>query len=452
MYGQAQQNFSNNRGGAPNMSFGGSRGGFGGVRGGNTGGGRGRGPIVGMNRGGNRGRGGGSYNNMGSRGGGSNQGGSFRGHGSSRGFGNRDNRRGGSFGSGGGQGFGHNGGGYHHQHHFQHQQNYSSSSSLRGGRNQGFSHSRGSRHEGGGSHITRDGSSAASTSFSSGKKDENRRTLTDFKIIGLEIAELKWSWGHLPHNNSNVTVEHEDRPAISETAADVPVSGEVSVAVKSETVTTEADMSHSDSAAADATSIEAIDVKDEPALTPPPSRIRIYFHTPVSADDLQPLTSQSSFTDDGTSNIRKGKRKKLEDDDGDFEDGRGAPPPPPHLSAMRSDQDTASVAASVDFEGTETAAGRDSVAPSVTETASEGDWLMAAIGEEDADGEDVEEHLHGPEVETYDDPNVGHDGEHHDHGEYGKPTFLRRSSCPLRSEAPLCAFFTPLIHFLFLFL
>jgi 20S proteasome subunit alpha 6 len=121
-------------------------------------------------------------------------------------------------------------------------------------------------------------------------------------------------------------------------------------------------------------------VKPSSISTPPPSRIRIYFHTPVTADDSHPILHASSFRHDTMpSDSRKGKRKKLEDDDGDLEEGRGRPPPPQMGSTMSDDR--SSVAASV--------------APSIADTAvSEGDWLMAAIVEDegeqdaDADGED----------------------------------------------------------------
>jgi hypothetical protein len=76
--------------------------------------------------------------------------------------------------------------------------------------------------------------------------------------------------------------------------------------------------------------------------------------------------------------MRKGKRKKLEDDDGDAEEGRERPPPP------RSSQIDDNI--SVDLDGV----GRGSAAPSVAETASEGDWLMAAIAEDEGADADVD--------------------------------------------------------------
>jgi 20S proteasome subunit alpha 6 len=106
--------------------------------------------------------------------------------------------------------------------------------------------------------------------------------------------------------------------------------------------------------------------------TPPPSRMRIYFHTPATADDSRPIPHSSSFSLGVTpSDSRKGKRKKLEEDDADLEEEARVPPPPPQMTMS---DDRSSVA--------------PSAAPSVAETASEADWLMAAIeGEEEAEAE-----------------------------------------------------------------
>ncbi|KAF7313545.1 Proteasome endopeptidase complex [Mycena chlorophos] len=270
-----------------------------------------------------RGRGGGS---SGSFAGSTNGrgGGQTRGHGSRGNFGNKDfhNRRGGgSFGGAGGSGS---------------FSNNNNSGSFRG-RNQTRNNNS--------SFGTRDGPS--NSSFGSGKKDENRRTLTDFKIIGLEIRELAWTWGVVP---SSVKAEPEEVSLSSEPKA--PADGPKPV---------------SDAG--------------------PPSRLRIYFHTPVTAVDSQPIPNNASFSLDALpSDSRKGKRKKIESDDGDDDaEQRRGPPPPPGLSDDRS-----SVAASV--------------APSVAETASEGDWLMAAItgDEPEGGGHDHDEHFDGEEPEAAD--------------------------------------------------
>ena len=147
-------------------------------------------------------------------------------------------------------------------------------------------------------------------------------------------------------------------------------------------------------------------------LPPPPSRIRIYFHTPVTADDAHAVSTQASFSHGASSesSVRKGKRKKLEDDDGDIEDGRGPPPPPPQHSGF--DHEESNAGAGPD---TDSVVGRSSVAPSVAETASEGDWLLAAIGEEETEGGDGEHHSHGAEADDMDaegEPD-DYDGKHH---------------------------------------
>ncbi|KAI0637749.1 hypothetical protein C8Q77DRAFT_1087647 [Trametes polyzona] len=390
MYNQGQGSGQFGRGGGPGMNQGG-RGGYNNNRGGNMNQ-RGRGGSMNMNRGGNRGRGGGSYNNMGGRGG-AQQSGSFRGHGSNRGF-NRDNRRGGSFAN---QGYSH--GQHQQQQNYGHHQNHSS---FRG-RGQGYNNysSRGGRHDGGGSASGRESVISTSASFSSGKKDENKRTLTDFKIIGLKIPELDWSWG-LSAETVAATVKEE--PIAASIPSETPAAGEPSdstTPAPAESVAAGVDAAAI--AAAAAPVLEAAGVKDIAALLgPPPSRVRIYFHTPVTPDDAHPISSHTSGLN--PSNARKGKRKKLEDEDGDYEEGRGAPPPPPHGSGLD---------ASGDYEGM----GRDSVAPSVAETASEGDWLMAAIGEEEGDG-DGGENLHVSEVEQYlGNGDAGDFGNEYDHGD-----------------------------------
>ncbi len=115
-------------------------------------------------------------------------------------------------------------------------------------------------------------------------------------------------------------------------------------------------------------------------VPPPPSRMRIYFNSPATPDDSRLIPGGASFSIVGSdeASSRRGKRKKSEDDDGDQEEGRAPPPPPGGSRPERSK--------SIDrFERASTTA---SAAPSVAETASEGDWLMAAIGEDEGDGED----------------------------------------------------------------
>ncbi|KAM6495629.1 hypothetical protein JOM56_008335 [Amanita muscaria] len=353
-------------GGLNNAQLNANKGGASGNRGGMSGGGRGaRGGSMSGNRGGmaSRGRGNGY---MGSGGGGGRGGGqssgSVRAHGSRGNFGGGHNRRGGSFAAGN----------YSHQGSFRHRQ----------GAN------RGGRHDGGSSASfgTKDG--AVSNFGSVGKKDENRRTLTDFKIIGLEIPDLAWSWGILP---SPASLKTEDVKDVN--SAEVLVKNEQAEAstssVKAEDTFIEESSQLTDartlvgSIGGSTDLLTALDIKpaqdggarrgsDANLGTPPPSRMRIYFHTPVTADDSRPIPHSSSFTLSVTpSDSRRGKRKKLEEDDGDLEEEARVPPPPPQMTV-----------------GDDRSSAAPSAAPSVAETASEADWLMAAIeGEEEAETE-----------------------------------------------------------------
>lgn len=365
-----------------------------------------------------RGRGGGSSfiggGSSGPRGGGGGSG-PLRGHGSRGNFANNHNNRrgGGSFTAGAGGG-GSGGGGYPHQ-----------SQSFRG-RGQGHS-GRGGRHDGGGGgtgapFTARDGPMASSFGSSVGKKDENRRTLTDFKIVGLEIRDLSWTWGALPSSAALKTeVKGETSVGPEVLDAQAVVKDEVmedDMALKTETLGVQSeestqvvdDVAHTAEAVAPA----VLEPKQEDPVafglrttshfsldSPPPSRIRIYFHTPVTADDSRPIPHNSSPTFSfgvTPSDSRKGKRKKLEDDDGDLEEGR-APPPPPQMGGGMSD-DRSSVAASV--------------APSVAETASEADWLMAAITEDQEEAEAEDELQPDDEDEDGDQLHVSEMVENHD--------------------------------------
>ncbi|KAH9967710.1 hypothetical protein BGW80DRAFT_674688 [Lactifluus volemus] len=368
--------------------------------------GRGGGPS---NRGGNRGRGGSMTNNRGGAGrgrgsnmysgsrGGSQAGGQLKSHGSrgnfggNRDYGNRDhgNRRGGSF-----------VGGSHHQ--------GAGGPSFRGrGQGHNYSHfSRGGRHDGGsGSFGSRDGSMASSGflgSSGNGKKDENRRNFTDFKIVGLEIQDLSWTWGVIPASKSHIKAEpltvapSSSKDAISkstsepakEESTDPPTSSIIdsrkdpdATVVKGESVSDSASLPKTPENHADPPETQStVEMPAPTVIPPPPSRMRIYFHSPVTPDDSRPIPTGTSFSIIGSDETgsRRGKRKKLEDDDGDIEEGRAAPPPPGGSRPERSMSD----------DRFERASAAPSVEPSVAETASEGDWLMAAIEEDEGDGED----------------------------------------------------------------
>lgn len=352
--------------------------------------GRGRGGQMGNNRGVMNGRGGrgGSFisSGGGGRGGGGGVTGPLRGQASRGNFGggNKDfhSRRGGGSFTGGGDRSA-----YSHQN--------AASSRGRGQAHPG----RGGRHD---SFVARDGQ--ASSSFTSpGKKDENRRTLTDFKIVGLEISELGWTWGVLPsalpikaESKDNSDILELSRAIVKDEAMEEKMPPNVTTTVEKAAEPSQDEDSGDPSPAivepkplqGSAETSQAVPVVN--TSTPPPSRIRIYFHTPVTADDSQPIphSTSASFTlGTAPSDSRKGKRKKLEDDDGDLEEGR-APPPPPQMGGGMND-DRSSVAASV--------------AASAAETSSEGDWLMAAIVNGDADGAhdgdaDGDDQLHISEI------------------------------------------------------
>jgi len=65
----------------------------------------------------------------------------------------------------------------------------------------------------------------------------------------------------------------------------------------------------------------------------------------VTADDSHPIPHTSFSLTVASLDSRKGKRKKLEDNDGDLEEGRGRPSPPQMANGMS--DDWSSVAASV---------------------------------------------------------------------------------------------------------
>jgi len=251
---------------------------------------------------------------------------------------------------------------------------------------------------------------------SSGKKDENRRTLTDFKIIGLEMRELGWNWGILPlpspptplvkdedasqSQDASVKREETEVEVLPPTADDEKKIGEVVASAEADNIAAGGSNAETGPAIESkptniTTEVPIPTAKDAPATTAPspPSRIRIYFHTPVSADDSHPisLNATSSFlglgSSDSVSTTRKGKRKKLEEDDDDADmegEGRGKRPPPmgSGVTGVGGGESQISDNTSVEID----APGRGSVAPSVAETTSEADWLMAAIVQDEADG------------------------------------------------------------------
>lgn len=229
------------------------------------------------------------------------------------------------------------------------------------GRNQGHNAGRAVRQDHSNPSLGQRESNSTS-SFSGGKKEENRRTLTDFKLVGLELPGMGWSWGCVPvkadigdDEDSPKMERHDDAGALVAEGSGGDVPDEGTVCVKTEPNSQE---TLPPSAPSSPDKVTAPPAKESSA----PSRLRIYFHTPVSRDDAHPIP----HTGDMPSDSRKGKRKKLDDDDSEMEERRTRPPPQP---TNGEDRDV-------------------SVAPSVaTEVASEGDWLMAAITEGDGDHE-----------------------------------------------------------------
>lgn len=288
-------------------------------------------------------------------------------------------------------------------------------------------------------------SSFLASSSGSGKKDDNRRNFTDFKIVGLEILDLTWTWGAIPTSRCQLKAESTSEGlSSSSSSSSSACSGDTVGQVESLPIKEESTDLPTSSAKAredpDPTPVKGQPVSDLKAtptasdghavpeevpslpempapavIPPPPSRMRIYFNSPVTPDDscLMPSgTSFSSIAGSDEPGSRRGKRKKSEDDDGDPEEGRAPPPPPGGSRPERS--------MSIDrFERASTAA---SAEPSVAETASEGDWLMAAIGEDEGDGDDDggELQLSGNDPNSRDGSTYVAEG---DYGEFESPLF-----------------------------
>lgn len=222
------------------------------------------------------------------------------------------------------------------------------------------------------------------------------------------MPELGWSWGTIPSKGETVSDEH--REEISQESKNIASS------------VVEGAQDESKTEISQVGEVEPSDAQTSQAADPnphsPPSRIRIYFHTPVTADDSKPIPHNSSFSE-GSMDSRKGKRKKLEDDDGDLDEIR-VPLPLPQMGGVN--EDHVSVAGSVTHS---------------VESASEADWLMAAIvegedeskataevhpGEESEDGEqlqiseivNVDEHaeLEGDDIDARIVDEALPDGEH----------------------------------------
>jgi len=218
-----------------------------------------------------------------------------------------------------------------------------------------------------------------------------KRAMTDFKLVALEIKQLGWSWGATPSRKVDPAVEpNRESPDPVKTEADERVS-------TAKDPPRPPDMGEGGSKVdvkAEPSELGSLPAKpdlglppvphggDAPAIPSPPSRVRIYFHTPVTPKDSMPIPHASVVPVDlsalavSQGSPRKGKRKRVEDEEDHVAENRTS-----HLSAAHQD-DAVSVATHPDQGGF-----RDSAAPSIGESTSEGDWLMAAIGEGSNDGD-----------------------------------------------------------------
>ena len=242
--------------------------------------------------------------------------------------------------------------------------------------------------------------------------------MTDFKLVAIEIKQLGWSWGAIPSSQKvDLTVEpNHESPGPIKTEADEKVSSETDPAQPP------SDMGLDDSNAdmkAEPSELDSLPPKpdlslppvphggDAPTVPSPPSRVRIYFHTPVTPKDSMPIPHASAVPVDlsalatSQGSPRKGKRKRVDDEEDDVAENRA-----PHPSAAHQD-DAVSVTTHPDQDGF-----RGSSAPSIGESTSEGDWLMAAIGEGSNDG---------------DGPDPSHPPPHDSHMAHGKLDFFSPS-------------------------
>ncbi|KZT41144.1 hypothetical protein SISSUDRAFT_1043223 [Sistotremastrum suecicum HHB10207 ss-3] len=186
--------------------------------------------------------------------------------------------------------------------------------------------------------------STASTAVKDGaRKEENRRSLTDFKLIGLQIQELDWSWG--------ICTPIPAEPSSSE-------NGERSddlTQVKEEDQ--EMDL--------DEKKILAPSSSVPPLASEPRSRVRVYFHFPE--DHLAPASVPAAG-----SGLTRGKRKKTDDDDDDEVNERNIRP---RQASAAPSVDMVSIDEQSAIAGTSDN-GRDG-----TQETEDNDWLMAAIAE-----------------------------------------------------------------------
>ena len=238
-----------------------------------------------------------------------------------------------------------------------------------------------------------DGSFVAHGSGTGAKKEEVKRAMTDFKLVGIEIKQLGWSWGIIPPSQKvNLSVEPDrESPGPVKTETDEGASSEKDIAqLPSDTRRDDPNVD----VKAESSELDSLPAKPDLGLPPvpqtgdatsvpsPPSRVRIYFHTPVTPKDSMPIPHASAVPVDlsalatSQGSPRKGKRKRAEDEEDNDAEIRASRPSAAHQ------HDVVGVTAHPDQGGF-----RASAAPSVGESTSEGDWLMAAIGEGSNEGD-----------------------------------------------------------------
>ncbi|KAF8520061.1 hypothetical protein JB92DRAFT_2896025 [Gautieria morchelliformis] len=299
-----------------------------------------------------------------------------------------------------GQSGGHRGGrgGWHNQNN----QNRRGAPGSGRSRGSGFAHANHSR-DGGAARFN--GPSTLADKERSSKKEEVRQTLTDFRIVGLEIESLKWTWGSCissrnvdsskaaePVKNGTETTtgdsqldltdgveEIEFGSAIQETA-DASVAPEVPVLPPQ--------VQPLSKTPGEPSKDSRSPLPGPPAPSPP--RIRIYFNTPASLDDTQPKPVN------GVSNVSANRAKRKLSVEEEEEGRRRRTKLNPTSEAEEALRDTPSKTGEVEKD-------RDSVAPSVDMSATasvsgrtedESDWLMEAIGRDAEATEDQDESTH----------------------------------------------------------
>ena len=315
---------------------------------------------------------------------------------------------------GAGQPGGHRGGrgGWHNQN------NHNRRGALGGGRGRGSGYQH-INHSRDGGVVRFNAPSTLAEKERSGKREEARQTLTDFRIVGLEIESLEWRWGTSILSQS-VDESKAAEPVKSDTET---VGGDSQLGLTDGVEEIEFGSAIKEGTSASATpevSVVPPKVESTPQTpsgelpkdsrspgpsSPSPPRIRIYFNTPASLDDPQPKTVN------GVLNVsaNRAKRKLPEEEEEEGRRRRTKLNPTSEAEEVTLDsqskagdmeKDRESVAPSVDMSATASVSGR---------TEDEGDWLMEAIGRDAEATEDgqQEESINQPagevDVEVEDD-------------------------------------------------